>query len=141
MPGFGLVGLIIMFSVGGNRMGDKLVTVTFFPTEAEAAMAKNFLASRNIRAVVTSQLPTAGGAGGPGYLFDVQVEAADARRAAKLLARPLRRLRRKYGESGLLGDQQAANALGLTTGGLFTLPVLLHLWSVLVLVRLRFSGE
>ena len=105
-------------------------------TSPEAHAARSRLATRNIEAVVTDDLGAEIIAGGG--IVKLQVRQEDAERAAQILAR--RRRRRHEQESALPGDQLAARAVNAAILGLYFFPVVLHLYSALLLLRLRMSG-
>jgi len=110
-----------------------LVTVATFPTSAEAYIVRNYLAVRDVYAVVTE-----GGASsitGAGVAVDVPEDE---------LARATSLLEQRHHHHGppaaeLPGDRLAAQALNLSTLGYFFIPVLMHLLSAGVLFRLRWS--
>jgi hypothetical protein len=116
-------------------MADRLVTIAECSSAEEADAARSRLAAKHIAVVGEELSPETIPGGGR---VKLQVRAADARRATRALALP--RLRKQQPVSGLPGDQLAARALNAACLGLFILPVVLHVYSALLLLRLRWSG-
>lgn len=116
-------------------MSSTLVTVATFPNEAEAHMAKNFLAEREIYAIVSQGHASAVTASSA----NLDVAEEEVHRAMKLLEK--RPHHHEPPESKLAGDVLATNALNISTLGFFFIPVLSHLLSATMLCWGRWTGK
>jgi hypothetical protein len=119
-------------------MKDDLVTIATYPNAAEAEIVHGRLSEEDIPAFVNDVAETLIPVRG----VQLQVPEESVKRATRVLeeVRHHREQRHEAPVEVLPGDRLAARALNIATLGLFLVPIVLHLFSALVLVRLWWSG-
>jgi hypothetical protein len=119
------------------------VTIESFTEPAAAHMARNRLKSAGVRAVLSDEelVSTAWQLGNAVGGIKLQVREADVGRAEKVLEK-LRKQRsnRTKGKPETPGDELAARALNAAALGIFFVPVVNHVYSAILLMRLKSQG-